>query len=111
MNFNSNGGHGTHPPDSKRLKPTFPSTSYPVASQLVPTKPVSSPAKAQDYSALLKDLDVKKARRLITAKENAIKSVKSLVMKEKEKQLDDHHNGGITKDDVARVNESGKVGG
>ncbi|KAI0039503.1 ribosomal protein S5 domain 2-like protein [Auriscalpium vulgare] len=40
---------------------------------------------AQDYSALRKDLDVAKAKRLVTARENAIKSVKSLISKAKDK--------------------------
>ncbi|EIM80595.1 ribosomal protein S5 domain 2-like protein [Stereum hirsutum FP-91666 SS1] len=67
-----------------------------------------STSNAHDYSTLLKDLDVKKARRLITARENAIKSVKTLVMKEKEKQRDGVDlGGGGMKNVVARVDEGG----
>lgn len=97
---------------SKRLKPTSPPPlpSLP-PSQSLPTKIAPLPAKAQDYSALLKDLDVKKARRLITARENAIKSVKTLVVKEKEKQREGVDTGGGVMrngDGGAQVNSSGK---
>lgn len=71
---------------SKRLKPTIPPSAKLPTPELLQPKSVSSPAKAQDYSALLKELDVQKARRLITARENAVKSVKTLVVKEKERR-------------------------
>lgn len=92
---------------SKRLKSaTHGSSTSPTAPS--PPKPVPLPTKAHDYSTLLKDLDVKKARRLITARENAIKSVKTLVMKEKEKQRDGVDlGGGGMKNVVARVDEGG----
>ncbi|CCM03926.1 uncharacterized protein FIBRA_06078 [Fibroporia radiculosa] len=46
----------------------------------------SQPKKSQDYTALEESLDVAKARRLIKARENAIKSVKAALRKGQEKQ-------------------------
>lgn len=92
---------------SKRFKPTL-SSSTPPAPEVLPPKPISSPAKAQDYSALLKDLDVLKVRILIAVRENAIKSAKTLVLKEKEKQKEGADTSrGVVKDGMARVDEGG----
>lgn len=66
--------------------------------------------KTQGYSALLKDLDVKKARRLITAKENAIKSVMTLIAKEKDKG-GVHSERGLSKNGVASLDGERNEGG
>ena len=42
--------------------------------------------KAQDYTSLRDGLDLKKARRLITARENSIRAVKSSLKKAKDRQ-------------------------
>lgn len=46
-----------------------------------------SPAKAQDYSLLLDPPDLPKARRLLVARKNAVKSVKSLVAAKRQNQV------------------------
>ena len=46
-------------------------------------EPSASQAKAPDYTALEEELDLKKAKRLITARENSIKSVKTALRKAK----------------------------
>lgn len=70
---------------SKRSRP--PESSDPLHPSTQPLLSLSSTKQnaAQDYSAMQKDLDVKKAKRLVTARENAVKSVKALIAKEKEK--------------------------
>jgi hypothetical protein len=45
-----------------------------------------SAADATDYTELIATKDTKKARRLVTARENAIKSVKALITKKEEEQ-------------------------
>lgn len=92
--------------EAKRPK----TTSLSSTSQSLPSKSVPSPVKTQDYSALLKEQDVKKARRLITARENAIKSVKTLITKEKEKSRV-HLEGGLSKNGVAPVDGERNQGG
>lgn len=107
-NSKSNGEDDEGQPHaSKRSKSTIQQSSdSPTAPS--PPKSVAPPAKAHDYFSLLKDLDVKKARRLITARENAIKSVKTLVMREKEKREDGvGPGGGAMKNVVALVEEGG----
>lgn len=76
---------------SKRSRPSESSErSLPSTQPSVPKGNLESfspmkPNTAQDYSAMQTALDVKKARRLLTARENAVKGVKALIAKEKEK--------------------------
>ncbi|EIM80586.1 uncharacterized protein STEHIDRAFT_162368 [Stereum hirsutum FP-91666 SS1] len=109
-NSNSNGDdNDAQLHASKRLKSiSHHSATSPTATS--PPKSAPSPAKAHNYSTLLKHLDVKKAGRLITARENAIKSVKTLVPKEKEKRTNVADLGGNgIKNVVARVDEGGRI--
>ncbi|KAH9944780.1 ribosomal protein S5 domain 2-like protein [Amylocystis lapponica] len=60
---------------------TFADTSEPTTSAGEPSPVRAEPKKVPDYTALRESLDLKKAKRLITARENAIKSVKAALQK------------------------------
>ena len=49
-------------------------------------KPVVPTKKKQDYKDLVDGQDIARAKRLVTARENAIKSVKSSIQKEKQQK-------------------------
>lgn len=46
----------------------------------------SAAKKSQDYTSLRDSLDLKRAKRLITARENSIRAVKASIQKAKDKQ-------------------------
>ena len=52
----------------------------------VSDKPVVPTKKKQDYKDLVDGQDIARAKRLVTARENAIKSVKSSIAKEKQQK-------------------------
>ncbi|KAH7927440.1 ribosomal protein S5 domain 2-like protein [Leucogyrophana mollusca] len=68
--------------------PSVADTSSPASARFEPSVPPaasieSKASKKQDYSGLQKDLDLAKAKRLVNARENAIKTVKTLIAKKK----------------------------